>query len=151
MFCIGWFGRTFSLFAKLGCFIDDKNLFSFQSSATPGAADLFTKSMPGHFLILFSSNPSKPTKTLLLYALATISMFSGETLQGDGLLKQNNGLKLYFNIFLLVITAPGNGAESLQRIFPHSFHFPINWIQAPDFFTYSHTKKRNGFATSDKF
>jgi len=31
-----------------------------------------TKSVPGHFL--FSSHPSKPTKSFSLYALATISM-----------------------------------------------------------------------------
>jgi len=53
-----------------------KNCFHFCVGLFQGAvaADLFTKSVPGHFYF-FSSYPGKPTKTFSLYVLATISMF----------------------------------------------------------------------------
>jgi len=52
MFCIGWFSRSFSLFAKLGCFVDNEKLFTITVVLSQGAvaADLFTKYVPGHFL-----------------------------------------------------------------------------------------------------
>jgi len=48
------------LFAKLGCFIDNKMLLLFRCNAIPGAvADiLLTKSVPVHFLIRFQDTPA---------------------------------------------------------------------------------------------
>jgi len=51
MLCIDWFCKTFSLFAKLGYFIDNENIFDCNVVQFRGAvvAELYTKSMPGHF------------------------------------------------------------------------------------------------------
>jgi len=55
-------------FAKLGCFVNNQNLFSFNCGTLPGAmtADLFTESMLGHFLVYFQASPASQENNLSL-------------------------------------------------------------------------------------